>query len=48
MKLSTPGAGGAGTGLAELVDLVFGDEEGQALLSLRLAGSTRSSTGRDR
>ncbi|MBW3651610.1 MAG: helix-turn-helix domain-containing protein [Actinobacteria bacterium] len=36
VKLSTPDAKRAGLALAELVDLVFGDEEGQALLSLRL------------
>ena len=36
VKLSTPDAKPAGLALAELVDLVFGDEEGQALLSLRL------------
>jgi hypothetical protein len=36
VKLSTPDAEAFGTALAELVDLVFGDEEGQALLAMRL------------
>lgn len=36
VKLSTPDAQGFGTALAELVDVVFGDEHGQALLELRL------------
>jgi transcriptional regulator with XRE-family HTH domain len=36
VKLSTPDATRVGTALAELVDLVFGDEHGQALLELRL------------
>lgn len=36
VKLSTPDAKALGTALAELADLVFGDEEGQALLALRL------------
>jgi hypothetical protein len=36
VKLDTPDAKQTGTALAELVDLVFGDEEQQALLALRL------------
>lgn len=36
VKLSTPDADRFGTALAELVDLVFGNEHGQALLELRL------------
>ncbi len=36
VKLSTPDAERFGIALAELVDLVFGDEHGQALLELRL------------
>ena len=36
VKLSTPDKKRYGTALAELVDLVFGDEHGQALLELRL------------
>ena len=36
VKLSTPDADRFGPALAELVDLVFGDEHGQALLELRL------------
>ena len=36
VKLSTPDAQRFGTALAELVDVVFGDEHGQALLELRL------------
>ena len=36
VKLATPDAEAFGTALAELVDLVFGDEEGQALLAMRL------------
>ena len=36
VKLSTPDAKRFGTALAALVDLVFGDEHGQALLELRL------------
>ena len=36
VKLSTPDADRFGTALAELVDIVFGDEHGQALLELRL------------
>jgi transcriptional regulator with XRE-family HTH domain len=36
VKLSTPDRKRYGTALAELVDLVFGDEHGQALLELRL------------
>lgn len=36
VKLSTPDAKAVGIALAELVDLVFGDEEGQALLAVRL------------
>ena len=36
VKLSTPDAGRFGAALAELMDLVFGDEAGRALLELRL------------
>lgn len=36
VKLSTPDAERFGVALAELVDLVFGDEPGQALLEIRL------------
>ena len=36
IKLSTPDAKQFGTALAELVDIVFGDEHGQALLETRL------------
>jgi transcriptional regulator with XRE-family HTH domain len=36
VKLSTPDKKRYGAALAELVDLVFGDEHGQALLELRL------------
>ena len=36
VKLSTPDAQQFGTALAELVDIVFGDEPGQALLEMRL------------
>ena len=36
VKLSTPDADRFGPAIAELVDLVFGDEHGQALLELRL------------
>ena len=36
VKLITPDADRFGTALADLVDLVFGDEHGQALLELRL------------
>jgi len=36
VKLSTPDAKQHGVALAELVDLVFGDEHGRALLELRL------------
>jgi transcriptional regulator with XRE-family HTH domain len=36
VRLSTPDAKQFGTALAELVDLVFGDQPGQALLELRL------------
>lgn len=36
VKLTTPDAKHLGTALATLVDLVFGDENGQALLALRL------------
>jgi hypothetical protein len=36
VKLSTPDKKRYGVALAELVDLVFGDEHGQALLELRL------------
>ncbi len=38
VTLSTPDAKRFGLALAELVDLVFGDDEGQALLALRLQG----------
>ncbi|MGQ0616146.1 MAG: hypothetical protein ACT4PW_04010 [Acidimicrobiia bacterium] len=36
VTLGTPDAEQSGTALAELIDLVFGDEEQQALLALRL------------
>lgn len=38
VKLRTPDAAQFGTALAELVDLVFGDDLGQALLTQRLDG----------
>ena len=38
VKLDTPDAKQTGTALAELVDLVFGDEHHQALLAMRLQG----------
>ena len=38
VKLATPDAERFGTALAELVDLVFGDEHGQAILTQRLDG----------
>src|SRR5687767_8644167 len=36
VKLSTPDAKKFGTALADLVDMVFGDEQGQAVLEMRL------------
>lgn len=38
VKLDTPDAKQTGTALAELIDLVFGDEDHQALLAARLQG----------